>query len=696
MYCRKCGAENTANAKYCKVCGQQFPDIGKNHTQKPKKPALIAVIVGISLLVAIAVIIAITAGSDSGSSANKITRNSVLAKLNEGDLESALRLFDEQRTKLSEAEKNSIETKLAEMAEETVAAYEKRELNYDDAMSKLNQFYKWDFPDLRKDIQSKKTQITELNSSRAAFDKAEELYAQGHYIEAVAEYRRIPSTSPDYQMAIERTENALDAYRQSILDAAKEQADQGDYSSAIHTIKAGLADLSEDDALSSQLEQYCNDFAQIVLSSAEAKWEAGDLEGAIAILQNAQSDNPDEQIQTMLNDYLEQYNKKRIELISSRDYKNERAWIKYETGEGVFLGSFDKTGTEIFRLNAGSIADYTDYDEEYAYIKNNDNSWIVLNKSGEQLYTIDDAHGGNVLAYGGGYVFCTHHEDSFDTSYDVYEIYDPSGQATSIDIGGSYGDACYCGDSIFGIELRGSWDWTVTFYNSEGQNWIVPPTAGLTGSNNVRFENGLTCFGIKYYDPDDTGYRSSLRIANTTGWYEVPIHEGWSWNDYGAGYHDGAVVLYESYDGDLYSFELASEKLSSMDKRYSSRIEEGEFQDRSGFYSKETGFINDRLVIFMKGDDKDRYIGLFDKDLNPVKDIMKYTTYIGFDGYRLVVEQNGETVVYDQDGNELYTASSIGVRTIAAFSDGVAMTEVGKYIDRDGNSLFTEITLSEG
>ena len=384
-----------------------------------------------------------------------------------------------------------------------------------------------------------------------------------------------------------------------------------------------------------------------------------------------------------------------FELLSSRDYKNGRAWIKYETDEGVFLGSIDKEGNEIVHIDAREIDEYDDYDEEYAYLHSATFELIVIDKSGNQLYSVMDLWGDSILAYGGGYTLCTHHEASFDTSYDVYEIYYPSGEVKQIDIGGKFGAATYCGESVFGISLRQTWDWTVTFYCAESSSWIVSPDEFFCGSTDVRYEDGLICFAVGYADPDRDGYRSILYIADLNGWHEEHLDFGWNWNDYGAGYHDGTILLYEIFDDTYYSYDLTTKEWFVLNERYASRLVEGDFKDRSGAYSKETGFINDRVPLLMKGDDGKNYIALFKKDLEPVAEPMTYSTYLGFDGFRLVLRQNGDVTVYDENMNKLYTAADIGVRQISSFSDGAAMVDTGKYIDRDGNLLFDDIRLAE-
>lgn len=378
-------------------------------------------------------------------------------------------------------------------------------------------------------------------------------------------------------------------------------------------------------------------------------------------------------------------------LLKSTSYSNNRAWIEYEDEHTNYLASIDKSGNEIFRIESQGITSYDSFSEEYAYLHMQNGDLVLINKSGNILYSVSETADNSILAYGGGYVLCERHEDGFDYSRNLYEVYDTNGDVHEINIGGKYGDANYCGDGVFGISLRGSWDWTATFYNAETRQWIITPGALVTGDINIQFDNGVACFGIDYFDPDDVGYRSALCIITSDGmWYKEPLYMGWNYNDYGCGYHDGVVVLRES-KGDIYCYTLESGEYTQLAETYASKAVKGEFSDRSGFYSKEVGFKNNRFVLEMKGADNKSYFGIFDKQWNAILEPTTYDKIIGFDGFRLVIVKNRETVVYDENGNMLFSADEINVDTISAYNDGVAMVDVGVYIDTNGNFLFDEI-----
>lgn len=383
------------------------------------------------------------------------------------------------------------------------------------------------------------------------------------------------------------------------------------------------------------------------------------------------------------------------DILSSTSYAEGRAWIKYQQEDETFFGSIDKEGNEIFRLSAADVSSVEDFYEDFAYLANTDGSTSVIDKSGNIHYTLTAADAGEVLSHGGGYALCTHHESSFDSSEDVYEIYSPDGSVEEIDFGGWYGESGYWGSGIFAIALRDGWYWPICIYQTTQHRWIIDRDNAKRGSCAVKFDNGCVCFGIDSFDPDETGYRSSLSVLSEDGELRnIPLYSGWNWNDYGGGCHDGVVLLNEYSEGEIYTYDLATRELYQLDPYYATRF----YKDITalpacvGFEDKSTGFFNGRIAMPMEGDDGKHYVALFDKQWNLTMDLTLYDSLIGFDGNRLVMEKGGETYVYSGDGELVFTASQIRAEQISAYSDGVSKIGTGKYIDENGKALFDEIS----
>lgn len=375
-------------------------------------------------------------------------------------------------------------------------------------------------------------------------------------------------------------------------------------------------------------------------------------------------------------------------VVLSRAYHNERAWIEYYLGEQKYIASIDKNGKEAFRICAEGIADYDDFCEEYAYIQMETGELCIINKNGETIYSLSSSENGTVLAYGGGYALCTRHVSSFDSNYDVYEIYNSLGDVWSIGFNGEPRDAVYCGYGIFGIEQRG---WVPSFYNADKKEWAVTAWLALNGEIYSTFYDGIMVFGVGDFEYGRSSSIYYIRDDGQWGIFEIPLGESVQ-NERGMGYHDGTIVL--EVDDDVYCYDVATGECTAMPREISTRLDEdfSSYWDRTGLHSKEFGFRNDRIVLQLVGDDRKKYIAILDKQWNEIMPVTQYSDVIGFDGYRLVIVQDGETVVYDENGVKLFTAEEIGVKTIGEYCNEVAMVGVGLYIDREGKLLFEEIT----
>lgn len=108
-------------------------------------------------------------------------------------------------------------------------------------------------------------------------------------------------------------------------------------------------------------------------------------------------------------------------------------------------------------------------------------------------------------------------------------------------------------------------------------------------------------------------------------------------------------------------------------------------------------FVNGKLLLPMEGTDGCLYVGLVDENnqqlIEPIKTDY-YRSYAADDG-RIVVQQDGIDVVYDDQGNRLFSADQWGQERIEPYSGGFARVGDGihfqRLIDRDGNLLMNEL-----
>ncbi len=108
-------------------------------------------------------------------------------------------------------------------------------------------------------------------------------------------------------------------------------------------------------------------------------------------------------------------------------------------------------------------------------------------------------------------------------------------------------------------------------------------------------------------------------------------------------------------------------------------------------------FVDGKLLLPMEGADGSLYVGLVDENNNQLIQPIKtdyYRSYAADDG-RIIVQQDGIDVVFDVDGNQLFSAVQWGQTRIEPYANGFARVGDGIHfqlmIDPDGNLLMNEL-----
>lgn len=103
-------------------------------------------------------------------------------------------------------------------------------------------------------------------------------------------------------------------------------------------------------------------------------------------------------------------------------------------------------------------------------------------------------------------------------------------------------------------------------------------------------------------------------------------------------------------------------------------------------------FVNGRLLLTLMGADGCSYVGLVDEDGQQVMGPLKTDQYVSYaaDSDRIVVLEDGISVVYDVYGNELFRATDYGIQKLKAYSGGFAEGGNNIIIDPDGKQLISD------
>ena len=379
-----------------------------------------------------------------------------------------------------------------------------------------------------------------------------------------------------------------------------------------------------------------------------------------------------------------------IEYYSCKDYSDGYAWVQYGKGDKNYWASIDKTGKVICSFDADMVTKVYPYENGYAYLEYSD-KFEVIDTSGRitASYSIDDDN--IVKAYGNGYVLTQKYAADFDSSGYTYTIYNYDGSVLDeIESEEELVNSCYCGNGVFGFNLEdvdGYNGYPNTFYSATDRVW----TSCLTDEFDVNFLEDTTAMAIDYGSPDTDGYRGKLRLMNKNGQLsEVLLYPeyGWNWSTDGLTVNENICVLYD-YSGDqLFSYSLTDGQFYKLDDSYAEKVIWDALPNPLAFF-------NDRIVLPMRGSDGERYIAAFDHKWNIIFEPMQATSNSAYSENRLIASDDGNIVVYDENGSVVFSVSEKGFSAIAPYHDGVARIADDNisptYLDENGNVLFEQI-----
>lgn len=133
----------------------------------------------------------------------------------------------------------------------------------------LKDFYETDYSDLGC-AKTVLEAITKLKDSDKAFTRGEELFASGDYEAALAEYAKVDESSEHYEEAQEKSTQAIDLYRDKVLEEANRRIANNDYPGAIAYLENVLEfeAVSDDVELKAELETLKTTYVEKVKSDA--------------------------------------------------------------------------------------------------------------------------------------------------------------------------------------------------------------------------------------------------------------------------------------------------------------------------------------------------------------------------------------------------------------------------------------------
>lgn len=307
---------------------------------KKKKPIskgkiILFCIIGVVLAVGIAATVLIFRWYNSAE-------QQILRAFDAGDYDSAVIIMEENSSaKKSKEVINQLKERIANIQDGFVNST----IEYSSAMMELDTIKKLKVKGVSAELDAVRSYIDDLNESRTNFATAESFYTTGDYAEAIANYRLVIEDDSNYTAAVEKLADAVNKYQEAILEKANEYAvaelytdavallnealeiipndtkiteqiriyekdndeklkadalksaaayaNNGDYLNAFKSLIDTMNSQATDAELVSAYNSYCDAYIAQVVADANAKIEGKDFDGALAVLNAAQKNLPD-------------------------------------------------------------------------------------------------------------------------------------------------------------------------------------------------------------------------------------------------------------------------------------------------------------------------------------------------------------------------------------------------------------------
>ena len=352
-FCKHCGKQLDDDAKFCSGCGtsSEIIDVlvtGQSvqipiETEKTKEvtgekaekevpvTAKKRKIVIVWAVVAAAVIISAVLASVTIYNWYNNDEQKIIRALNAGEYEEALEIV-----KTDEALKDS-ET-LADKLVKRIGVVEKEycdeKIAYADAVLELNTIQKMGMADVLDEILETKNHLSLINQSRMCFSSAETFFKDANYVDAMKLYAQVIEEDGNYEKAKKQYSEAVNKYREQMLDKAAEYAQKSDYTSAIEILDCALSNLPDDSAIMEQRLVYekakKEAFKAKAIEDAAAYANTDDYESAITELDNYKvSNGEDTDINLLRQEYCDKYAASVLSE-AQKEVDNNKHWLALE------------------------------------------------------------------------------------------------------------------------------------------------------------------------------------------------------------------------------------------------------------------------------------------------------------------------------------------------------------------------------
>lgn len=246
---------------------------------------------------------------------------------------------------------------------------------------------------------------------------------------------------------------------------------------------------------------------------------------------------------------------------------------------------------------------------------------------------------------------------------------------------------------MLGFQLTPNYGCPADFYSVSAKTWVHQVC-----NTQVHFYEDEATTGIRYFGATgDTPYRGLLQYLDTEGnKFYTPLYPEHGWNWASNFVQNERICLLEEYKSFLIACHIAGigedDTFYKIDDKYADKI----IWDN---VSEELKFNNGRIALPLRGSDRNLYVAVFDTQRNVIREPIQATILSNYSDGMLILDVNGDTTVFDTNGQYVFTIAELGYSKLEAFADGVARVDDSSNspvcLDKNGATIFDQVNVSE-
>lgn len=313
MFCPKCGKQLKDGTKFCGECGAEINDnISSSALQnitssimtdlsaiKPKK-------VNKKVIFSVAAVGVIAISAIIGTNLYNQPQARMNRAISAGNISEAYNIYSNELYGTALSEK--IIDKLKGRMDDILESYKNDNITYEAATSSIYELKEFSYytTNLSSYIYEKEEELYSLHNYRNYLSKADECYNNNQYLNALKYYQKALALNAESTEATSGISKTKDAYKNDIISQVDRYLASRDYRSAENALLSALNELPDDSALTEKLNGLGDLQIQNIVDDAYSAANCGDWDGAVEILEEAQSNySSNQKINTAYKDIKE-------------------------------------------------------------------------------------------------------------------------------------------------------------------------------------------------------------------------------------------------------------------------------------------------------------------------------------------------------------------------------------------------------